>query len=102
MGPVIPADDNARADGSSCEEHDDHVDDAGGGTDGGESVGADEVSDDETVHRIVELLKEVSYYKGNREHEQEFRDGPRCHVHGLFFLILIHTLSPGQPFGKDR
>lgn len=103
MSSVVPADDNTGTDGSSCKEHNDHIDDTGGGTDGGEGVGADEISDDKTVHGVVELLKEVSDYKRNRKHEQELRDRTRCHVHGLLlFLILIHMLSPGQPFSEDK
>ena len=89
---VVAADHDAGADGSSCEEHDDHVDDTCCGPNSGEGVGADEVSDDEAVYGVVELLKEMSDHKRNREHDEKFRDGTGCHVHGfLFFRGMVHS-----------
>ena len=53
VGPIVPADDDAGTNRGTGKEHDDHVDDAGGGTNGGESMGADKVSNNETVHSVV-------------------------------------------------
>ena len=64
---VVAADHDAGADGSSCEEHDDHVDDTCCGPNSGEGVGADEVADDEAVYGVVELLKEVAEKDGQGE-----------------------------------
>ena len=50
------------------------------------------VSDDEAVYGVVELLKEISDHKRNREHDEKFRDGTGCHVHGfLFFRGMVHS-----------
>ena len=84
MRSVVAADHDAGADGSSCEEHDDHVDDTCCGPNSGEGVGADEVSDDETVYGVVELLKKRPEQNREKEIQQLLPD------HSLGDLVHGH------------
>ena len=66
-----------------------HIDDAGGGADGGQGFAADKVANHKTVHRIVELLKQVAEEQRDRKHDQMPDDGAGRHVHGFQLLMFM-------------
>lgn len=89
VGAEIAANDDAGSDGNAVEKQNQHIDDAGGGADGGQRFAADKVAHHKTVHRIVELLKQVAEEQRDRKHDQMPDDGAGRHIHGLQLLMFV-------------
>ena len=87
VGTKIPADDNTGADRYAIEKQDQHVDDAGGGTNGGQSLAADKISDHKTVYRVIKLLEKVTEKQRNCKDDKMPDNGSGCHIDSLLFLM---------------
>ena len=66
---VVLADDHAGAAGKAQKAADEHIDDGGDGTNGGEGLITDEVAHYPCVYGVVKLLKDVARQKGEGEHD---------------------------------
>ena len=89
-GAEVLADDNARADGEAVEEKDHHIDDHGGGADGRQGLLADEVADDDGVHRVIEHLKHIAQHQRQGEKDHLPEDGALGHIPGGAVGVKFH------------
>ena len=69
FGAVILGDDHASPAGKAHKGADEHIDDGGDGTNGGEGLITDEVAHYPCVYGVVKLLKDVARQKGEGEHD---------------------------------
>ena len=76
----ILADHNTSADREAVEKENHDIDDHRGGADCGESLLADEVSDDDGVDRVIQHLKYIAEEKRYGKSNQVTGDGAGRHV----------------------
>ena len=76
---VVLGDQHARAQGGALQEADNHKDQIGRGTDGGQGLLADKVADDQGVGGVVELLEQIAQEDGDGEGHQPLPDGALQH-----------------------
>ena len=94
FGPEKLADNNARAGCETGEKADQHIDNRRDRTDGRKRFGRDEISDNDRIDGVVQLLKKISDQQWDRKGDQLFPDHALCHVHRLFLLGEIQNDSP--------
>ena len=87
------SDDDAGTDGKAVKEKYEQVHDHGCGTDGCECLGADEVSDNDGVHGVVQHLEYVAEHQGQGEQQDLSGNIALCQIAGGCFL-LGHMILP--------
>ena len=78
-GAVVFGDEYAGAQGDALEQADHHKDEVGRGADGGQSLLADELPDDEGVGGVVELLEKIPNENGDGKGHESPPDGTLQH-----------------------
>lgn len=100
FGPEVFADDHRAADGEPVEEEYAHIGDHGGGTDGGQGLGAHEVTHHDGVNRVVQHLEHVADHQRQGKFQQQPRNIAPGHVlcfrlcHGISCLsVSLHSYN---------
>ena len=92
-GAEVLADHHASADGEPIEKEDHDVDDHGRRADGRQGLLADEVADDDGVHRVVEHLEDVPQKERHGKCNQMGGDGAVRHIPDGGFFKFWHVSS---------
>ena len=97
-GPVALTDYHTGADGEPVKEKHDDIDDHRCGADCRQGLRTHEITDDKSVHGIIEELENVSDQQRKRKKDHLRQDGTAGHVSGSRIWFLYMSVLHQKPF----